>query len=394
MRCDICRCIGIAMNRIFLHIGLEKTGTTALQVFLRDNEERLRDAGFTYLCDNARSYFDTTAHFPLAACFSRECPDFVAAEKFRSADEVLGELGADIRASQQDVILSCEQLSSRLISSDEVRRLRDAMAGRPVTVVCYIRRQDDLALATYTTSVRHGRRTPFSVGEVHPVDRRYDFLAILDLWSSVFSRESIIVRRFDRNHLAGADICRDFAGLLGIAVGESFSFPGDLNVSLDSKQVEMLRMTNQFLSTFDEGRQLYDAAQLVRRHLLKALPTGSPIRGLLTSEDRRMIMARFDVMNSVLEQRFFRPGDLHDWQSSQIPGGIPEARPARPTCEDFAEALARVGEECLAALETPSSNVDEVGSSAALETPSNNVDDVGSPAATPSGIISRLFRLR
>jgi len=45
MRCDICRCIGIAMNRIFLHIGLEKTGTTALQVFLRDNEERLRDAG-------------------------------------------------------------------------------------------------------------------------------------------------------------------------------------------------------------------------------------------------------------------------------------------------------------------------------------------------------------
>jgi hypothetical protein len=96
------------VRQAYLHIGMEKTGTKALQVFLKTNEAVLQEKGFSYLCDDDSPYFQEVGHFPVAACFSPQCPEYVLPDKFRPAGEVLGTLRRDVAACDKDVILSCE----------------------------------------------------------------------------------------------------------------------------------------------------------------------------------------------------------------------------------------------------------------------------------------------
>ena len=147
------------MARIFLHIGTEKTGTTTLQAFLTANEAALARSGLTLSFGSSRPYFERMAHGPLAACLMAERAEFISDGKHQPAEFVLDMLRRDIDRGGRDVILSCEQFSSRITSAASLRRLVDALADHDVTVVCYLRRQDELAIAAYTTAVRSGRRT-------------------------------------------------------------------------------------------------------------------------------------------------------------------------------------------------------------------------------------------
>jgi hypothetical protein len=292
------------MQVVFIHIGLEKTGTTSLQAFFTANELQLRRKGFSYLCDQTKPYFHQMGHFPIAASFFSACPDFVPLAKFRSSTEVLAALRQDIEICTTNVILSCEHFSSRLHRREAVESIRRAIGNRPAKIVCYLRRQDELALSAYSTAVRHGRREAFTPGEVKPSVRFYNFEQILDLWSDVFGRANMIVREYDRQRLTGGDIQRDFLNLIGVDEGD-FQFHKDQNVALDGKQIEALRLINQHLSPFrKEHKAAYDIAERIRNALIDSLPRGRPLNALLSASSREDIMRRFSAMNSRVATRY------------------------------------------------------------------------------------------
>ena len=45
------------MKKAYIHIGLEKTGTTALQIFLGANKDALEKNNLIYLGDDSKAYF-------------------------------------------------------------------------------------------------------------------------------------------------------------------------------------------------------------------------------------------------------------------------------------------------------------------------------------------------
>src|SRR6056297_1210260 len=62
------------MRTAYLHIGLEKTGTTSVQIFLRTNSDLLEKYNLEYLGHEKKPYVHGIAHFPIAASFYKECP--------------------------------------------------------------------------------------------------------------------------------------------------------------------------------------------------------------------------------------------------------------------------------------------------------------------------------
>jgi len=312
--------------RVFLHIGIEKTGTKSLQAFLAGNESRLNRAGMTYLPLRDAPYFEGNEHGPLVACLLDERPDFVSAGKYRPADIVLGALARDVGRAGRDVILSCEQFSSRLTSEAPLRRLAAALDGHEVRIIAYLRRQDDLAIAAYSTAVRSGRRTKFDPAEVLSGSWYFDFGAMLRLWASVFGTEALVVRNYDVARLEGGDIRTDFLGVLGIADRSGFVPGQDHNISLDARQIEAMRILNECLPAFDgPDRSDFDRANLIRTLVEQHLPRGGSVKALLPAEERRRIVEHFAAANHAVETNFMSPGALESWFQPIEPAPAAEA---------------------------------------------------------------------
>jgi len=322
-------------RRLFVHIGMEKTGTSTLQRFLEANSAGLAAQGFCYLDDPKASYFGRSSHGPVAAALVQQ-PDFVALRNLRVLARVLADLRGDLDAEPLDVIISAEHFSSRLTQAWQIEKLKAAFGDRLVTIVCYVRRQDAMALSAYSTAVKAGERRRFDTNDINPSNPYFDYSSTLSRWAEVFGDDAILVRKYQRDSLVGGDICEDFMSLLG-----QFSLAGwarvpDVNKSMDSLQSAALRRINRFLPRHDEcPHWVYEAVMNFRMWLvLPLLPKGRPLAWLLKETTPDEVVKRFASTNAEMERRFMTPGALADWLpphgSCLPPGESPQTDLASP----------------------------------------------------------------
>jgi hypothetical protein len=296
----------LTRGRAFIHIGTEKTGTKTLQQFLTTNSARLKSLGFMYPSNAEKPYFYDVGHFPIAAYLLEEEVDFISEEKKRTLPLVFDSLSKDIGSAEnneENIILSCEHFSSRLQSVKQLARLRAALGAREITIICYVREQSELTLSSYSTFVRTGNRDRLSIESVVPDNIYFNPLKILELWSSEFGADNVLVRPYSRQHLVGADIRRDFCEIIGVDE-QGMLFLEDLNTSLDASQLEALRFVNCALPTFDEQPQQWRRGQELRTIIQKYLPPGIPLSTLLSISERKVIKHRFRWENEQLAKRY------------------------------------------------------------------------------------------
>lgn len=217
-------------RRAIVHIGTEKTGSTAVQNLLYKNDKVLSRKGFLfpYKTCGLISNFRLVLHIkkqPDAAllqlnsrevkrqpCESQRALDFV--EKHDREIKRFQRQHAD-----STVVYSSEHFHSRVTDVDELETLRDFLSARydSVQIVVYVRRQDLMARSAYNTAVQGGRTNPFRLADAVTDGPYYDFLGLAQRWAGVFGRDSVIVRLYDRAALIGGDVARDFAATTGIA---------------------------------------------------------------------------------------------------------------------------------------------------------------------------------
>lgn len=323
-------------RRIILHIGGEKTGTTTLQKYLFCNAAILRQRGIRYFNDRSKPYVSGVAHFPLAARLIPEEVDFIPDEKRASLPLVLSALEEDIRQLDGTIILSCEHFSSRLHSTEQLQRLREALATDDVHVVCYVREQSELALSSWSTAVRYGCDQKFSLESVIPENPYYNYLHIADLWASVF--ENIHVREYRRDRLVNGDICVDFFNLMGLDDRDLETCAPE-NEALDVDRLEALRFVNlgltcrtsptwQFAQVdenelkasaelreqFGQREEGWNRSRDVRDLLLREVPSSRrSVQGLLGEAEREEIRNRFAEANRELSRKYIDGGLSNAW---------------------------------------------------------------------------------
>src|SRR5690606_33929949 len=146
--------------KIFLHIGIEKTGTTTIQDFLTANEKTLRQRGTGI----SRS-LGSANNLLLAAYAMRhdrfnsvhvrrnlDVPDDRLVFEKRIAEDFVREVN-DLPSQVQTLVLSNEHCHSNLIHSQEVEKLRELLGrvSEDITVIVYLRRQIDVCVSHYST---------------------------------------------------------------------------------------------------------------------------------------------------------------------------------------------------------------------------------------------------
>jgi hypothetical protein len=218
------------MNRdeakLYIHGGLHKTGTKALQFFLQSNTEALQNAGILYPDVGCTSSIGS-GHHNLAWQLARD----------RRFDRALGgveALALQIGNFRGDVLLSSEDFESSLGNPDAFSPLvqHAISTKRKIVIVLYVRDQISYLESLYCELLAHGLGEEYRLVANQIIAHQeylvrewvfhFDYLQIARRFASIRDIR-FVFRNF--HTLTKGSICDDFCSLL------TFTPAGDLRPS-------------------------------------------------------------------------------------------------------------------------------------------------------------------
>lgn len=268
------------MKRLLLHIGLPKTGSTAIQRFLKLNH--------------------ASGTLPGGTGYD---PDLGLALVRHIRHHAELELGAYEECDT--IIASSEMLSSQLVNVGPISKCKEILSRRfdEVKVYAYVRRQDDVLVSSYYTSVLRGTFEPFSKFSLK--NPKFHG-ASLRSWNEIFGRGNVVVRRYGKEFLQGLDILHDFCWALGLD-SQTLTFPMPANVSPSLEVIEFVRRVGRMLGDHPDKRQIL-------KSIGQAGPRGTPLG--LARKRRLEVLEAFAEVNAELSDTFFNGEALF---SSDLP---------------------------------------------------------------------------
>ena len=315
--------------RCILHIGTEKTGTTSLQAALSSHRESLSKQGVLY----ARAPGQRNSR-SLAAAFStkRDEDDYLIEQEISDSrkfelwkSQLLTSIGDEINESENHhevYVLSSEHFSSRVLNDTDASALAQFLKSKfsDIQVVCYLRRQDQMATSRISERLRAGFSDNLypTVHSNAPLPVLYDYDALISRWSTAFGDAAISIRVFGRSALTGGDIVSDFSiSQLGIALQPVEE--GHPNISLSSTAQLALAMFNQAIGP-KARRQVTQHRRALSRYLESVAP-GSD--GKPTRQQAEAFYGHFRDGNKRLARHYLQRDALFDEDFSDYPDTTP-----------------------------------------------------------------------
>ena len=311
--------------RCILHIGTEKTGTTALQTALSSQREYLSNNGVCY----AKTPGDLNCRSLAAAFTSLGNRDdyklkYLLTEPEQFAhwrQKLLGEIRDEITTERNrchTYILSSEHFSSKVIQNADVTDLAEYLRTEfeDIQVVCYLRRQDLMATSRINEGLRAGfpQRWFPNVSDNGTLPSLYDYQTLIKRWSVAFSESAIKLRIFERSKLTGGSVLADFSETqLGVPLQQADHPMSNLSLSLNAQVALMM-----FNRAMGAESRLHVAKH--RRELAKYLEKVAPGSDGKPSRSRALsFYEHFREGNSLLAKLYFQRDHLFDENFDDYP---------------------------------------------------------------------------
>lgn len=292
------------MPKVILHIGLHKTGTSAIQQVMRAAAPELLDNRYRVV----EGMNKTSGHAEFVQAF----------REGRSEDAMSGLELERSRYPDSDLILSSENFS--FLNPSGIRSLWDVVhrVGDPIVVV-YLRRQDQWLESIYRQRVCHylGRETH----SIKEVSKRVetDFYSRLKNWSNVFGVSALRVRVYGQVARDGGHLTKDFIRTIGVRTPESLadSLHGrTVNRSLPVELVACLRLINRSEMPQAVHKKLVDYL----RENSEKYPTDSKAKYFLTPEERYQMVRDHQSLNQKIAQTY----SLDEYGTHELCESLPD----------------------------------------------------------------------
>lgn len=187
-------------KRIYLHIGIHKTGTTSIQVFFTRNAKILEDNGILYPMTGRPLKYRFGQHQLPWSVFSKEhyVPDFEWKNKLKDTDVdfVWESLRNEINNSVADVvIISSEEFD--VLNTQEIANVGKRLSSYDITPVIFIRNHADFIESSYRTAVMHSGYCN-TIGHLSENSRsRLDYFKMVQDWKSIAFNNKVIILNYD-----------------------------------------------------------------------------------------------------------------------------------------------------------------------------------------------------
>jgi hypothetical protein len=278
------------MARILLHIGANKTGSSAVQDFLRRNYKTLLAHGLLVADKELASSDRVTGEHVFAF------QDF-----FNRSDR--GNLEARLRALSREnarmVLLSAENLSN----GANFQFFKQALTGLDCKVLLYIRRQDELLTSSWQ-QWNSKREVDFDAWLVLALQRHGHWQRCIEGWEGVAGPGNVIIRVFQGTDLVRGDVVDDYISQLDFD-GPAPQFTraeGLVNPSYSDVITPMVS-GSKFLFASEHDNDFYTmVGKLTGKHYATQKKVS-----LLSREQRNKIIEFYRLQNEHICRRYF-PG--------------------------------------------------------------------------------------
>lgn len=299
--------------KIILHVGTEKTGSTSIQELLSANYESLVNDGVLF-----PSSIGIPCHINLTACALKnekkhpirqllglqdqdEFTRFVNKTKKNLQDEICN-------TSPRVMVISDEHINVHLSSTETLLEFKKNCEefGDIISVVIYLRQQDEFRLSLFSEAVKAGNLSNFDLSNPLPifdiVPYRLDYLSILDNLSEVFGQTLISPRIYDRRTFPNGDICADFLTMTGIDIKNITSTKTEKNKTIDAEVIKHLALISTALSSINK-----EWANKLRSEIIKRVELIFPGPGpVLHKEKHEKYLEQFLENNEKARCQYFK----------------------------------------------------------------------------------------
>lgn len=336
------------MRKIY-HLGLHKTGSTSLQFFLQQNQQKLARSGILFppITPQGLAHFradagaasrrpvlnDYMGHNALAyRMISEAVPGFIfpaVHDPMPNANSALAQITAQAQELGAHTLVFCSEDLARasLMVPTVPNRFAKAFGARDVTLIATLRRPDTAIAAWQTQRLRFG--IPFAplhrdppeawMGTIH-----YEYRAALEAWLKAFPNAQLSLHSYAHLRKHGGSVA-NFGALSGVKLPTDLVALPDTNSGLPYALLEIARLSLETF-THQEARKfllyLEDAAQRLD------LPNNNQIE-LFAPATRNALYHAFKDTNAWLSQTtgtwpFFKdidamaePPELHILEATQ-----------------------------------------------------------------------------
>lgn len=299
------------MSTVYLHIGLHKTGTTALQYFLHQNNEVLNRYGICYP-DFGLRYpnvnFKRNGHFLIALGQNGENQPVWPGDDYESALDQLAQLAE----TYSRIIVSDEAIwqKSNVREKNFWPKLKEDLEKRNLDakIIVYLRRQDLWIQSFWKQKVKVGSSRTFDayVKRIRDTDfYSLDYCSYMDNLSSVFGKENLIIRVYEKCQYRGPEhtLHSDFLDIFGLTLSDGFTIRQEVyNTSLDGSSIELRRILNKIPQTHPKDHILKDSVASI----LNAGGYTPPVSGssLFAPGEQKAFLAHYADSNSRLAKEY------------------------------------------------------------------------------------------
>jgi hypothetical protein len=280
---------------LYLHIGMPKTGTTALQNFLCTHAPSISKLGVRYLeagrrRDNGRT---TISHNQIV---------FDLAKGGASQEEFRRDITQEYSSHAADICV----VSSEMLYSADPATYAPLFADIPPDELCitfFCRSYDSFVEADYKQRAKNGKAgmgaTAFVTQRLdlirqHP--EAFSFSGKVDALRAAFPGVRIAPRLYDRNDLINGNVIDDFFDLVGAPLPAGIIPSDTSNVSLSRVGSEAFGILSRVV-----GRKTV-------RQLRRVLPPHPVMQGacdVLEPKERKEIITRLSACDKAFHREFF-----------------------------------------------------------------------------------------
>jgi hypothetical protein len=284
------------IRRLILHIGMYKTGTTALQMHLTSIRDNLLKKSILYPLSGvpARPNIRFGQHdVAVAAQQATYAPDEPSPVLERLSEEIAS-------SSASTVIISSEMLCS-LQEPGILRRYVDSDA---VQIYVALRPQDEFVNAMYYTTLMEEKHnlTPQEYGE-GPVKSILNYHTIVSRWATAFPHANLSVRIYEKGRSPRSDSIGDFLKVTNLA--EQVPAPRERLIAhrtLPARVTTALRTLSKTGIAPEHFFSIFTAAHRIYRNANEETSVYSP-------SERRSLIEQYRASNRKVRRDFYDGAD-------------------------------------------------------------------------------------
>ncbi|UWQ05820.1 hypothetical protein [Aliiroseovarius crassostreae] len=235
------------MQKLFIHIGFEKTGTTYLQRCFEQHSDWLASNNFIYPWGENQRYY-LQQHVPLACYWMGVTRNWLPREK-QPDEGTWQQFLEDIAPfPNHNILVSSEALGSKDTKPESILHMAEILQDFEVKIIVYLRPQFDYAISMIQQVRKHGGvevSPEFWASGTAPM---LDYAARLKPFFDAFGKENVTIRQYDQRQFQKGDLFHDFLSTLSLEFEGSLP-PQRVNKSISLEEMEALKSVNRYLTS-------------------------------------------------------------------------------------------------------------------------------------------------